>query len=230
MKRHASLLSAVARFVVLSAALSLLTVGVAVAQDGESSSATADEMSGRNLTVKQKREFGTKAVGELEGSVRKLLKMIEDAQKANDLILLNCLNDKLGLLRGAQKASSDAEFNLSEAAARENADLVEHNFRKLYIAREQGLTLAAEAEACVGQVGSFPGQTRMAVDVEGGDSEDSDYGVASSSTTRPEPSITNTHGSVFRPHSAICGTETRRPLRASAMSNGSMCTNSARSP
>lgn len=188
MNRSAPLLSAIGRVIAVVVCLSFVLVGAAVAEEEAAGSATSEEMSGRDLTLKQKKEFGTRAVGELEGSVRKLLKMIEDAQKANDLILLNCLNDKLGLLRGAQKAASDSEFNLSEAAARENADLVEHNFRKLYIAREQGLTLAAEAEACVGQVGSFPGQTRMVVNVEGGDSEDSDYGVASSSTTRPTPS------------------------------------------
>ena len=188
MTSNSPLLPAIARTIGLAVCLSFGLATPALAQDEPATPATSDEMSGRNLTVKQKKEFGTKAVGELEGSVRKLLKMIEDAQKANDLILLNCLNDKLGLLRGAQKAASDSEFNLSEAAARENADLVEHNFRKLYIAREQGLTLAAEAEACVGQVGSVPGQTRMVVNVDGGDSEDSDYGVASSSTTRPVPS------------------------------------------
>jgi hypothetical protein len=170
------------RTLAVSLCLSLVSVGPAFADAG-----AASEMSGQNLTTKQKKEFGTKAVSELEASVRKLLKMVEDAQKANNLILLNCLNDKLGLIRGAQKAASDAEFALSEAAARENVDLIEHNFRKLYIARDQGMTLAAEADACVGQVGSFPGQTRMVVNVDGGGSEDSGYGVASSSSTRQEP-------------------------------------------
>ncbi len=184
MNKHVQHLRSATRALSLALSMALVPVGVASAQDSDASA--ADEMSGRNLTLKQKKDFATKSVADLEGSVRKLLKMIEDAQKANDLILLNCLNDKLGLLRGAQKASSDSEFNLSEAAARENADLVEHNFRKLFIARDQGMTLAAEAEACVGQVGSFPGQTRMVVNVDGGGAEDGEYGVASSSTTRPD--------------------------------------------
>lgn len=177
------------RPLILAVAIALIAPAGALAQDTDA--AGADEMSGRNLSLKQKKDFATKSVADLEGSVRKILRMIEEAQKANDLILLNCLNDKLGLLRGAQKAASDSEFNLSEAAARENADLVEHNFRKLYIAQDQGMTLAAEADACVGQVGSFPGQTRMVVNVEGGGGEDGDYGVASSSSTRPDPSSGN---------------------------------------
>jgi hypothetical protein len=188
MTHNAPQASAYMRIFIAAICFSLVPIGLASAEEAGGTAVTADEMSGRNLTLKQKKEFATRTVADLEGSVRKVLKMIEDAQKANDLILLNCLNDKLGLLRGAQKASSDSEFNLSEAAARENADLVEHNFKKLYIARDQGMTLAAEAEACVGQVGSFPGQSRMVVNVEGGGSEDSDYGVAASSTTRPEPS------------------------------------------
>ncbi len=166
----------------------LLLATPALALEGDGTTTDAD-LSGQNLTLKQKKEFAAQATSDLDGATSKLLKLIEEAQRTNDIILLNCLNDKLGLLRGAQKASEDARFALEEAAARENADLVEHNFKKLYIARDSGLTLAAEAEACAGQVGSsFPGQTRVVVNVEGGGEGDDDFRVASDTDTRPPDS------------------------------------------
>ena len=155
----------------------------------EDPAASGAELSGKNLTTKQKKDFATATTEGIDGAVRKLLKAIEEAQKRNDVILLNCLNEKLGLLRGAQKAASDAEFELSQAVALENEDLVEHNFHRLHLAREQGDGIAALAEACRGQVGSsFPGQTRVVVNVEGGDSADNGYGLASETSTRTRDS------------------------------------------
>jgi len=158
----------------------------AVAQDGEPGTATAEEITGAGLTEKQKTDFVEATVEQLDEAKSRVLGMIEEAQKANDIILLNCLNEKLGLLKGLHKVAVDAEDGLAEAVARENADLQEHNFRKSFIAREQGETVAAEADACLGQVGtSFPGQTRVVVRFDGDPVADPDFGAAEGGNSRP---------------------------------------------
>ncbi len=150
---------------------------------------TSDEIMGSDLTAKQKDDFASATVDELDASMKLVLGLIETAASTNDVILLNCLNEKLGLLKGLHKVAQDAEHGLAEAVARENADLQEHNFRKAYIAREQGQAVTAEAEACIGQVGtSFPGQTRVVVRFEGSDSADTEFGGADGGSTRPPDS------------------------------------------
>ena len=126
-------------------------------------------ISGRNMSAREKQDFAQSAVQDLETTTNRILRLIEEAQKKKDVVLLNCLNDKLGALRGLLKVAGDSKLNLAEAAARENLDLQEHNFRKLFIAKQQALTVTSEADACVGQVGIVTaGQTRVVVLWKGG--------------------------------------------------------------
>ena len=177
----------------ISAALALafLLIGASVpsvvsAQAGSADGPTSSEISGHDLSSPQKNTLAEKTAAELDGRVKRVLKMIEDASKKKDVILLNCLNDKLLSLRGLHKVSVDAEHGLAEAIARENVDLEEHNFRKVFIARDQGQIVAAEADACVGQVGtSFPGQTQVVMKYDGTSEADDDFGAAPGGNTRP---------------------------------------------
>ena len=145
------------------------------------------EISGGNMSPREKQEFAQEAVQGLENTTNRVFRLIEEAQKKKDVVLLNCLNDKLGALRGLLKVAGDSRLNLAEAAARENLDLQEHNFRKLYIAKQQALTVTSEADACVGQVGIVTaGQTRVVVSVDGGDpGSEGGYGSSPSGSSRP---------------------------------------------
>lgn len=165
----------------------LLTLpSVVLSQGTEVETPTSNEISGQDLSSAQKSTFADKTTSELDGRVKRTLKLIEEASKKKDIILLNCLNDKLLALRGLSKVAVDARDGLAEAIARENADLEEHNFRKLFIARDQGQVVASEAEACVGQVGtSFPGQTQVVMKYDGTAEADGDFGAAPGGNTRP---------------------------------------------
>ncbi len=145
------------------------------------------EISGQSMSPREKQSFANEAVQGLEATTSRILRLIEDAQKKKDVVLLNCLNDKLGALRGLLKVAGDSRLNLAEAAARENLDLQEHNFRKLFIAKQQALTVTSEADACVGQVGIVTaGQTRVVVTVEGGDpGAEGGYGSSPGGSSRP---------------------------------------------
>lgn len=146
---------------------------------------TVDELL-QTLSARDQAAWAEDTVRLLEAAKSHVLQMIEEAQKNNDIILLNCLSEKLGILKPLAAAAADARDGIGEAVARENSDLVEHNFRKSYISREQGAVYAAEADACIGQVGtSFPGQTRVVPKYSGPGEADSDFGAASGGNTRP---------------------------------------------
>ncbi|MEE2829543.1 MAG: hypothetical protein VX498_10160 [Myxococcota bacterium] len=171
---------------VLVAACLVLPSALWAQEAGADSAVTSSDISGQNLNSGQKTSVAEKAVADLDLRIKRTLKMIEEARKNKDIILLNCLNDKLLLLRGLHKVAINAKMGLAEAVARENVDLEEHNFRKIFIAGDQGGIVAAEAEACVGQVGtSFPGQTQVVMRYEGTTEADQDFGAAPGGNTRP---------------------------------------------
>lgn len=156
----------------------------AVAQE----SAEPPGVAGAGMTAKQKVEHAAGTEARLEAGVERILGQIEDAQKNKDILRLNCLNEKLGHLRGLLKVVQDAKLGLREAVARENADLEEHHYRKVAISEEQGQVIIAEAEACAGATGSGGVDgTRVVVTVDGeGNSGDDAFGSSPSGTTRTE--------------------------------------------
>ena len=181
-------ISSFSRVLAVLSAASLLSFGaLAFAQgDSTSSTPTSTELSGQGLSSAQKQAVADKTVQELDGGMKRVLKLIESAGQKKDVILLNCLNDKLQALKVLQKVAVDAQLGLAEAVARENVDLEEHNFQKIFIAGDQGGVVAAEADACVGQVGtSFPGKINVVLRYDGETEPDLDFGAAPGGNTRP---------------------------------------------
>ncbi len=170
-------------FGILVVAVGIVGSPAAFAQDVE-----IPAVVGAGLSSKQKLDQAINTESTLESGVERILGQIEDAQKSKDILRLNCLNEKLGQLRGLLKVVQDAKLGLREAVARENADLEEHHFRKVAISQEQGQVIIAEAEACAGSTGSGGVDgTRVVVTVDGeGESGDDGFGSSPSGTTRTE--------------------------------------------
>lgn len=168
---------------IAAGALGLLLAGAAVAEEP----ASEDERYGRNLNNKQKAEFGQGTVNKLDDDVSKLQQMIDAAESANDVIKLNCLSSEISKLEALQAPANTANQGLVSAIASENRDLIEFNFNKLYVSRDQASQAFSAAEACVGKTGGVPGQTNVVVRVQGdgGGSDASDFGSASNSSTVP---------------------------------------------
>lgn len=148
---------------------------------GMAQTADADDMSPR-----QRLDYAEDTVDEVKGSVRDVLKLVEEAQKAKDVVLLNCLNEKLAGLKALQNVVEDADLAMREALARENNDLADHEFQKVGMARTQATQLTAEADACVPEAGaSYAGRGRWTVNTPEGEEDDSQYESDPSGYTRP---------------------------------------------
>jgi len=168
----------------LSAAIGGVTP--AFAEDGE---VTEEELSGRNLTSKQKLDFAKDAEDTVRGQVTEVTQQTEKAGESNDTVLLNCLNDKLGLMVKVRDVIVDSRGLLVVAIEGENGDDQEYYFRRIYIAKGESNDLYAEAQSCVNSRGFIAGGTQVQVKVksggdagQGGDS----FGSANSGGTRPE--------------------------------------------
>ena len=120
------LLTFAAAFVFALAIPPLTSTASAQDADGE-----VNDFSGGELSAQQKLDFAETAASELSTATARILSLIEEAQRQKDVLLLNCLNDKLINLRGLLKVAADSELNLAEAIARENQDQQEHNYRKV---------------------------------------------------------------------------------------------------
>ncbi len=135
-----------------------------------------------------KAEFVEAALVEMASELKQILKMVEDARRERDIIRLNCLNDKVVVYRSLLKVAQEAKDGLKLGMDAENADLVIQEFRRAAVSREQGVHVRAEADACLGDVGSSTeGSGRdwslQSHDEDGEVSED--YGADPSGYTRP---------------------------------------------
>ena len=138
------------------------------------------------MAPRQRLDYSEDTVTEVKDAVRKVLKMVELAQKDKDVLLLNCLNEKLSGLKALLKVVADADMAMQEAMARENNDLAAHEFQKIGMARGQSLQLLAEAEACVPEVGvSYAGRGRWSKTTPDGEEDDGQYESDPDGYTRP---------------------------------------------
>jgi hypothetical protein len=149
----------------LAPATALVLPASAVAEDGE---VTEDELSGRNLTTKQKRDFAAEAQQTAAGYVSDVGQQANKADQANDTVLLNCLNDKHVLLQKVSSVIGESKDSLDTAISGENDDDQEYYFRRIFIAAGESDDLYAEAQACVNSRGFIAGGTQVQVKVKGG--------------------------------------------------------------
>jgi hypothetical protein len=155
-------------------------------------------MFGAAWSPNRRLSFSDGVTGDLRKAVDDILVRVTEAQRRSDLILLNCLNEKLPLVRGLLLIAEDGALNLREAIARENLDLQEHNFRKVAVAEDQARTLLIQVDGCVGDGRSNrDGVTELEAYLDGAAlgpqwlrqvEADEDFGPPVQSSTRPPDS------------------------------------------
>jgi len=149
----------------------LLAVAGAVALVGGRLHAqeTSDEVDPVDVTVPMEKQaelspqqMSDKA-DELIGGMRDSLKRLADlralAKRQQDVIKLNCVNDKTLQVKQLLNIAENARTNLAEAVAQEDEAARYHEFGKIVISEQQVRVLSGEADACVGEELIFLGPT-----------------------------------------------------------------------
>lgn len=117
-----------------------------------------------SLTVPQMTAAAERAISDLQTILKRVLDLQQAARKSNDVIKLNCVNDKLLQLKQLLNIAETGRTNLTEAIAAQNAAEQAHQHNQIKVAGEKGGVLRDEAEECIGEELSFLGDTEVTVE------------------------------------------------------------------
>jgi hypothetical protein len=76
---------------------------------------------------------------------------LQEARSNKDIIQINCVNDRLSIIKGLLSISERADIAMKEASASGDTELVKHEHTKVSIAAMRVENLRVEVEGCVGE-------------------------------------------------------------------------------
>ncbi|HVP67593.1 MAG TPA: hypothetical protein VMT17_10070 [Anaeromyxobacteraceae bacterium] len=88
---------------------------------------------------------------DMKQTLKRVLGWVADARNENDIVKLNCMNEKLVQIKGLLKVAEQADIGLQEGVARRDP-AAESEYEKVRIARSKVNQLGSESQACVGQL------------------------------------------------------------------------------
>lgn len=112
--------------------------------------------------VNQSREY----FANMNGVLKRVQVLQDQAKREKDIIRLNCVTDKVVQVRVNINIAEQSMASLQEAVARADEGGRTHEFTRLTIINQKVLVLGAEAENCIGEDLSFVGATRVDVEVD----------------------------------------------------------------
>jgi len=121
----------------------------------------------------EKLQYATEAQEEMREHERHVARLLESA-KRDDPEAVPCIDDRLIEIRTLAKVGEGAQGPLGDALAAEQEERAAHEFRKIAVALMKTRQLRAEADACMGEIGSADGTTTIAVDGGGEDQGETD--------------------------------------------------------
>ena len=118
------------------------------------------------VPTKEKKSSTERMLVEQRSSVARGTDLLAEARGKNDIIQLNCVNEKLTQLKGLLKLSEQASLAMYEAIAAGSQDEINHQYTKIVVAHQKSGSLKAEAEQCVGELSVYSGQTEVEVEID----------------------------------------------------------------
>ena len=128
-------------------------------------------------TPEEKVRFVERVLEEMQGAVRETGKLLESAEKSKDVVRMQCLNQKLTSIRALLAVSEQASGAMQNALVAAENQSADHEFRKIAVALSKVRQFNAEADACLGAVGTQPGAIEIEVEegtVLAGDADDTE--------------------------------------------------------
>lgn len=107
----------------------------------------------------QKVQQATGDITRMKRVLEMALSRVTEANEERDFVRLNCINEKLGAIKGLLKIGEQAEISLQEAVARGDQELTDHEFTKISIAAVRAENFRVEIEGCVGELSKYTGDT-----------------------------------------------------------------------
>lgn len=118
----------------------------------------ADQMSDEART-----DSVSRTITSMKKTLSLALERLSQAREGQDVIQLNCVNEKLSAINGLVKISQTASSSLKEAIAKRDAELKQHEYSKVILAGNRVEELRLEVEGCVGEMSQYTGNTEVVV-------------------------------------------------------------------
>lgn len=132
------------------------------------------------LTDEQKVALSTERLAKMRTALKRMAGTAEEAQGTKDAVKLNCVNEKVTMVKGLLRAAEKSDAALSEAIRRKNKVAIDHEFNRISISQQKVERLRTSAEDCIGQL-AFRTEDDTQVEVE------SPSNLPETDPTRPEP-------------------------------------------
>ena len=145
-------------------------VGEEVAKaDGADPAETADVAAEERveLTPDEMTFKADELIKAMRAGLKEVIKVQKVARKQQDVIKLNCVNDKLLQVKQLMNIAEASSTDMVEAIAQQDIESTQHQFSQITIASEKTDGLRSEAEGCIGEELIFLGPTEVVVDDPG---------------------------------------------------------------
>lgn len=130
------------------------------------------------LSTPDKIARSTKSLERMKDTVKLALSKLKSAREKQDIIQINCVDDKLQAIQALLNISEEADRGLREAAAREDVELINHEFTKISFTATRVENFRAEVEGCMGEASQYTGRTvidvTVSTDIRSDDPADAD--------------------------------------------------------
>lgn len=118
------------------------------------------------VPVKEKQERVDVMLAEQRLSLKRGTELLQEAREANDIVQLNCVNEKLTQIKGLLKLTENASRAMYDAIGAADDPTVNHEYTKIFVATQRSRDLRAEAEQCVGERSVYSGETEVEVEID----------------------------------------------------------------
>jgi hypothetical protein len=126
-----------------------------------------DEKAAQALSPQEMIADGERLVGEIQGVRGEIVSIQSKAREDEDMVRLNCLDDKLAQIDQIVLIVDAARADLATAVSAGDFEGRVHHYSLVTLARAKATAVREEADACVGEEMRFPGDSDIDVDDPG---------------------------------------------------------------
>ena len=137
-----------------------------VAVEGPDGSNAGAEAEVDQVPDEEKAKQASTAVARMKTILSKVIKYLSEARDENDVVKVNCLNEKLTAIKGLLNVAEKAEVKVADAVARRDTGDAAHEFDKVMVAKSKTEQMLSESEACVGELAVYSGDTDIQTEVD----------------------------------------------------------------
>jgi hypothetical protein len=147
---------------VLTLLFSLVSINQVIAADEMAISYQNTE----KMTTEQKLTSAAQLMAQMKTATDTVLSMLQEAHKAKDIIKINFINDKLSTIKGLFRIAEESDIALKEAAITAQADLINHEYTKIYMASEKIQVILTQLQAMLNQTSVNSATSQSTANVE----------------------------------------------------------------